>query len=68
MTNQTIEQIAFSTVYKYKDEYDAGIKDSNSGNEHCDFVERFAKDIAMLIKEHGEDELIRGFNKGVKNV
>lgn len=63
MSKETIRQIVFSTIHKYKDEYDAGIKDSKSGDEHCDFVERFAKDILAIVEEHGESELIRGFNK-----
>ena len=63
MSKETIRQIVFSTIHKYKDEYDAGVKDSPSGDEHCDFVERFAKDIIRIVEDHGETELIRGFNK-----
>lgn len=67
MNKQTVSQVVFSTIHKFKDEYDAGIKDSNSGDQHCDFVERFAKDIISIVEEHGDDELIRGFNKAAKN-
>lgn len=56
----------FETVHKYKNEYDAGIKDSNSGDEHCDFVERFAYELIAIAKDHGELELIRGYNKANK--
>lgn len=63
MNKETIRQIVFSTIHKYKDEYDSGLKDSRSGDMHCDFVERFAKDILKIVEEHGEDELIRGYNK-----
>jgi len=63
MTNQTIKQIVFSTIHKYKDEYDSGVKDSKSGDEHCDFVERFAESITKIVVDHGEDELIRGYTK-----
>lgn len=63
MNKTTIRQIVFSTIHKFKDEYDSGIKDSKSGDEHCDFVERFAEDILRIVEEHGEFELIRGFNK-----
>ena len=63
MKKDNIRQVVFSTIHKYKDEYDSGIKDSKSGDEHCDFVERFAEDIIQIAEQHGEDELIRGFNK-----
>lgn len=67
MNKESIRQIVFSTIHKYKNEYDAGIKDSQSGDEHCDFVERFAKDIVQIVEEHGENELIRGFNKATQS-
>lgn len=39
------------------------------GDEHCDFVERFAHELIELTKDYGELELIRGYNKakGVGN-
>lgn len=47
-------------------EYDGGVKDSKSGDEHCDFVERFANELIEIATDHGELELIRGFNKAEK--
>jgi hypothetical protein len=61
-----IRDKVFATVHKYKNEYDEGIKDSNSGDEHCDFVERFAYELIDIVKNHGELELIRGYNKAGK--
>lgn len=67
--NKRIADQIFAAVHKYKNEYDAGIKDSKSGDEHCDFVERFAHELIELTKDYGELELIRGYNKakGVGN-
>ena len=61
--NKTLRDKVYEIVHKYKNEYDAGIKDSNSGDEHCDFVERFADELIAIATDHGELELIRGFNK-----
>lgn len=63
---EELQKKIFSTVHKYKNEYDNGIKDSNSGDEHCDFVERFAYELIAVAKDHGELELIRGYNKASK--
>ena len=63
MNNKKIQDKVFAIVHKYKNEYDAGVKDSKSGDEHCDFVERFAQEIIELLIDYGESELIRGYNK-----
>ena len=63
MNNKKIQDKVFAIVHKYKNEYDGGVKDSKSGDEHCDFVERFAHEIIELLIDYGESELIRGYNK-----
>lgn len=62
--NKKIENEVFSIIHKYKNEYDAGIKDSHSGDTHCDFVERFAREMIDLVNDYAEHELFKGFEKG----
>lgn len=60
---KSLSEKIYETVHKYKNQYDAGIKDSPSGDMHCDFVTEFANELIEIAKDHGELEMIRGYNK-----